>query len=422
MRPLLLTLLALIMGASALPAAPRHALLLREAGAAAQQGDMPAALAKLEEAATLRPDYPRIQLNLARVYTALNRPGDALAALNRVAAMGLQMNVEADPGLVALKESPEFQAVAARLSAGPAVPAPTDATSFLLSDITGIIESCLLDPVTLEWYFGDVRNRRVWRLEAGSGSLKPFTHDDDRLDGVFKIALSPDRKTLWAATASLGVMTGPDNEDGKRSALVAIDFATGRVRDRFPVPGDGHKHLLGDFVLASDGSLYATDSFSPVIWHLAAGGTALEPWLQSDEFLSLQGIAFSADAQSLYVADYANGIWRVDPATKAVSLLVAPAHATFFGIDGLYTVPDGILAVQNGVNPQRVLHITPAASGASTTRVFALGQPAMDDLALGHVANGRFHFVGNSGWALFDPPPESPPAPRDVVIYSVPAE
>ena len=438
MRPCLLPLLLLV--ATTLSAAPRHTTLLREAAAAAKEGDNATALARMEKAAKLRPDYPRVQLNLARLYAALQRPDDALAALQRLADMGLHLTIAADPGLASLKEMPRFQTLAQRLAPEAMGKETSDEAAFSLTDATGIIESCLVDPETLLWYFGDVRNRCIWKRDVSSDTavLKKFTHDDDALDGVFKLVLSADRKTLWAATATVGAMSGPDAEDGKRTALVAIDFATGRVRARFPVPDDGRKHLLGDFVIAADGTLYATDSFSPVIWRLPAGGTALEPWHESDEFLSLQGIAFDAAGQNFYVADYANGIWRIDAATKTPSLLTAPTNATFFGIDGLYTVPGGLLAVQNGVNPQRVLRIEglPVASGLGptsttrssqattlqnpsvTARVVAQGRPAMIDLALGQVFNGRFHFVGNSGWALFDPPPATPPAARTVMIYS----
>jgi hypothetical protein len=401
-------------------AAPRHAELLREATAAARAGDLAAAVPKLEEAASLRPDYPRIRMNLARAYAALGRSDDALDALERLAAIGLQLNLAADPGLAALKDLPRFQALATRLAAGPAPVGSGDEAAFALTDVTGIIESCLVDPVTLLWYFGDVRNRCIWVRDVGTGAvlMRKFTQDDDALDGVFKLVLSTDRQTLWAATATVGVMTGPEAEDGKRSALVAVDFATGRVRARFPVPDDGRKHLLGDFVIAPDGTIYATDSMSPVIWRLPPGGSDLEPWLESDEFLSLQGIALDPTGRILHAADYANGIWRIDAAARTPALLTAPADATFFGIDGLYTVPGGLLAVQNGVNPQRVLRIQPAADGPSPARIVAAGHPAMTDLALGQVFNGRFHFVGNSGWALFDPPPATPPAARTVTILS----
>ncbi len=423
MRSLAILILAFTL-ALPLSAAPKHSTLLREAGAAAKAGDNATALAKMEEAAQLRPDYPRVQINLARLYTALQRPEDALAALQRLADMGLQMNVAADPSLAALKDLSRFQTLAAQLAATPAAVGSADEAAFTLTDATGIIESCLVDPETLLWYFGDVRNRCVWVRDVSSGTavLKKFTHADDALDGVFKLALSADRKTLWAATATVGVMTGSDAEDGKRAALVALDFSTGRVRARYPVPADGRKHLLGDFVIAADGALYATDSVSPIIWRLPAGGTTLEAWLESDEFLSLQGIALDSTGKHLYVADYANGIWRIDAATKTPALLTAPANATFFGIDGLYTVSGALLAVQNGVSPQRVLRIDLQPEKTPLVRILAQGRTHMTDLALGQVFNGRFHFVGNSGWALFDPPPTTPPAARTVTILSTALE
>jgi hypothetical protein len=423
-----------------LAAVPQHILLLREATAAANAGNHAAALAKMEAAAGLRPDYPRLLVNLAHLYATLQRPDDALAALQRIADMGLQMNVAADPDLSSLRDLPRFQTLAIRLAAEAPGKGADDEAAFTIADVTGIIESCFVDPETLHWYFSDVRNRCVWHrdVRTGVGQLKKFTSDEDTLDGVFKIALSPDRKTLWAATATVDVMAGSDAENGQRSALVAIDFATGRVRARFPTPTDGHKHLLGDFVMAMDGSIYATDSMSPVVWRLPAGGEALEPWIESDEFLSLQGIAFDTTGQHLYVTDYANGIWRIDSATKSISRLTPPANTTFFGIDGLYSVPGGLLAVQNGVNPQRILRIalspvgsslattSPARSGQGPTlhgqilsvRILASGRPAMTDLGLGQVFNGRFHFVGNSGWSVFDPAPAKPPAARTVTIYS----
>jgi hypothetical protein len=404
-----------------LVATPKHAYLLREAADAAKAGDQATALAKLEEAAALRPDYPRIQLNLARTYAALERPDDTIAALQRLAGMGLIMNVATDPAFAALKDSPAFQAVAKQLARGPA-PNPAGDVAVTLPEATGIIESCLFDPGSQTWYFGDVRNRCIWQRDARSGALRKFTSDEDALDGVFKIALSPDRKTLWATTATAAVMTGDDAEDGKRSALVAIDFATGRVAARFPATGKGVKHLLGDFIIADDGTLYATDSIYQAIWRLPPDGKELEVWLENTEFVNLQGLAFSADGGTLFMSDYANGIWHIEVATKALALLTAPANATFFGIDGIYAIPGGLLAVQNGVLPQRVLRIEPAPDGPSSARVVGAGRPGMTDLSLGQVLNGRFNFVGNSGWALFDPPPDTPPAPRSVTIYSIPAD
>ncbi len=397
-----------------LSAAPKHIALLKDAAAAMKAGDNPTALAKLEAAAKLRPDYPRIQLNLARLNAEAGKTDDALAALDRLAAMGLSLNLAADPALAPLAGLPRFKEITSRLVANATV-ARGELAPLRLKGVTGIIEGCLCDPATGDWYFGDVRNRCIWKRGA-DGALRKVTDDAEQLDGVFKLLLTEDRKTFWAATASVGAMAGPGaDEEGARSALVAFDFASGKIAARYPTPADGRKHLLGDFILAPDGALYATDSFAPVIWRLPPGGTQLGAWLENDDFLNLQGLAFSADGQSLFVADYSNGIWRIDVATKAAALLPAPANATFFGIDGLYAVRGGLLAVQNGVSPQRVLRIDPA-TGA--TQAVAGGYPAMTDLSLGTLADGRFHFIADSGWALFDPPPAKAPPARELTVYS----
>lgn len=411
-RSLLFSCLAL-----AAHAIPPHVALLKDGLAAAKAGDTDTAITKLEAAAKLRPDYPRIQLNLARLYARAERTDDSVAALQRLAGMGVAVAATMDPTLAPLQEVPPFQTVFAQLAAPRAQVGDVSATS--LDGVTGILEGPLVDSKTGAWYFGDVRNRCIWRHRDGD-MLRRFTADADELDGVFKLALSADGSVLWASTAAVGVMTGAAAEDGSRSALVAFDFATGRVRSVHSVPTDGRKHLLGDFLLTADGAAFATDTLSPVIWHLSPGGKTLEPWLESDDFLNLQGLAFSPDGKVLYVADYANGVWRIDVATKEKSLLVAPPNATFFGIDGIYAVPSGLLAIQNGVNPQRVLLISPATGAEpSPARVIVAGHPAMTDLALGTVDGNQFRFIADSGWALFDPEPATPPAPRTVTVYSI---
>lgn len=397
-------------------AAPPYTALLKEASAAVKAGDMVTALARAEEAAKLRPDYPRLQLNLARFYADAKRPDGALAALQRLADMGVRIN-PADPGLAPLQDLPRFRELAARFTA------PVDEVGLVsrtsIDHITGILEGLLVDPTTGAWYFSDVRQRCIWRREE-SGLVRKFSSDADELDGVFRLALSPDHRTLWASTATVGAMGGAPAPEGSRSALVELDAATGRVRARHAVPDDGRKHLLGDFTFAADGAIFATDSFSPVIWRLPPDGAAPEVWLQSDDFLNLQGIVFSPDGKALYVSDYSNGVWRIDATTKETMLLTAPPNATFFGIDGLAVARNGLVAIQNGIEPQRVLLIKPAPAGQpSAARVLAAGHPAMTDLSLGVITGDRFRFIADSGWALYDPPPPNPPPARAVTVYSV---
>ena len=403
-----------------LRAEPAQLPLLREAAAAAKTGDNALAVAKLEAARTLRPDYPRVLYTLARAYAAAGRPDDALAQLRVLADMGLQFPIARDEALASLRQQKDFPVLAQSLAAGAVGPDAKDEAAWAVTDADGILEGLACHPATLEWYFGDVHNHCVWHrdVSSGTGRLKKFSVDADQLLGVFGLKIDEKRNVLWAATAALPEMKGYAAADRGRAALVELDLATGRVRRAFPVPADGREHVLGDLLLAPDGGVFTSDSAAPVIWRLPPGGTRLEKWLEHTDFVSLQGMAFSADGRNLLIADYANGLWRIDVASRAVALSRAPAHATLFGIDGIYAVPGGLVAVQNGVNPQRILRLTLAADGAvAGARVLKAGHPAMSDVTLGQVVNGRFHFIGNSGWSLYEDPLATP-APRTVTILN----
>ena len=425
-RVLVTLLVALFVITAIALAEPSHRRLLREATEAAKANDLPAAIEKLEQAARFAPDYPRVHFNLARLYTAQQRPADALRSLRTLADMGLVFAIEQDPAFTSLKDSRDFAAVVAAFTANrrPVAPAGADEAAWAITEVTGIIESVATHPTTLENFFGDVRNRCIWYRDTSgaSGVLKKFSADTDGLDGVFAVKFSADGRTLWATTSALPQMAGFTEADKGRAALVAYDYATRKLRATYPLPADGREHVLGDFALAADGAVYVTDSTTPAIWRLATGGEALEKWAAYPWFVSLQGATFSTDGRALYVADYANGIWRIDPATKEAVLLKAPTGSTLFGIDGLYAAPGALIAVQNGVNPQRILRISLDDRGeAAAVRVLAQGQAAMKDAALGQIVNGRFHFVSDSGWELFGQP-SATPAPRTVTILTVPAD
>jgi len=399
-------------------AEPAHRRLLREATEAAKANDLATATEKLEQAARFAPDYPRVHLNLARLYAAQQRPADALRSLRALADMRLVFNIAADPAFAALKESPEFAALVSSFAANAGPAGAADDSSWAITDVTGIIESVATHPTTLENFFGDVRNRCIWYRDTSgpTGVLKKFSADSDGLDGVFALKFSADGRKLWATTSALPEMAGYTAADKGRAALVAYDLPTRKLIRAYPLPMDGADHVLGDFALGPDGAVYVTDSTTPAIWRLAPGGDTLEKWAAYPWFVSLQGAAFSADGRALYVADYANGVWRIDPATKEAVALKAPAGSTLFGIDGLYAIPGALIAVQNGVNPQRILRLDLDTSGHTTgARVLLSGHRDMIDAALGQIINHRFYFVGNSGWGLFEKSGATPTA-RAVTI------
>ena len=394
--------------------------LAREATAAAQAGDNGDYLAKMEQAVALRPDFPRMQVNLAAAQLAAGRPAAALATLEQLAKLGLNSPVEKSPDFAALRGRKDFEAVVKKLAAN-AHPRGDGEIVFSLREVTGLIEGIAWRAKTGEFYFGDVNARAVW-VRGKDEILRRLTPEGDELFGVFGLVIDEERGALWAATSAVDAMRGFTPDMDGTAALAEIDLASGAVRRVLPVvrrPGDRQSHVLGDLALGDDGTVWITDSGGPTLWRLAPGGAALEPWVESDEFLSLQGIALLGGVA--VVSDYASGLLRVDLAARTVQRLAPPPDTSLIGIDGLALTPEGhVLAIQNGLRPNRVLRIEldGAAEAVTAVKVLESGHITMASPSLGCIGpGGDFYYIGNAGWSRFENTDAKPTAPRLVPIF-----
>ncbi len=416
--------LVLLFAASAFLRADEPAIvtarkLARDGTAAADAKDYPEYLAKMEAAAALRPDYPRLLVNLAAAQALTGKADDAIATLTRLAALGVNSPVEKSDEFAALRDRDDFKAVTAKLASN-LVPSGAGEYAFMLPDMTGLIDGIAAREKTGEFFFGDVHLRCVW-VRAPDGKVRKFSEDGaGDLLGVFGLAIDEANGTLWAATTALPAMQGYTKDLDGVAGVAEFDLASGKLRRVVRLPADGKQHVIGSMTLAPDGSLFLPDSGEAVLWRLAPGAAAPEVFLESPEFLSLQAMAVTPDGKAAVLSDYANGLLRLDLATRTLSPLPTPPDTTLLGIAGLTWAPDGTLfAVQNGVRPKRILRLTLDATTTAVTQV-TVSESAhltMADPAQGCIAGGYFIFIGNAGWSRFEGADVKPTAPRPVPIF-----
>jgi len=405
--------------ASAATPANEARRLMNESAATLERHDPAGALALVEKAVALRPDHPTYLVTLARLQAMTGHPRDAVAALDRLARMGLSVSVDDDRAFAALRDSPDFQDVARRLRVNRG-PLGAGRVLFELPAMTGIIEGITHRAATGDYFLGDVRHRCVWQRRP-DGSARRFSPAEAGLFGVFGLAVDEARGSLWAATTAVEEMEGFRPAERGRAALVEFALADGSVRRAAALPTDGANHVLGDLTVAADGTVFATDSLAPVIWRLPPHAAQPERWLESEEFHSLQGIAVTRDGRTLLVSDYGNGLWAIDRSTRAVRHLAAPPDTTLMGLDGIALASDGcIVGVQNGTDPRRVVRLWIDLGPGRVTRLAVLerGHPAMADPTLGTLVEGRFVFVGKAGWDRFAARGAEAGQPRAVPILA----
>lgn len=366
------------------------------ATAAHRSGDNPAFLENIKQADALRPNHPRLIYNLARAYALNNRPEESVKVIKRMISMGLFYRFEADPNLKDLGQ--EKLDYIKKIAEDNAKPVNASTKAFTIPDKEFIPEGITYDPVTKRFFVSSIHKAKIVAIDT-AGNVTDFSTAADGLWSVSGMQVDAKKRILWACTTAFPQMKGYTPLMKGRSGIVKYDLNTGKILKKYVL--DGGEHALGDLILDSKGNVYATDSLGGGIYRIGKDDV-LEVFVKSDLLVSPQGLALTSGDKAMFVADYAKGLFKVDMATREVIQLKVDGNVTLLGIDGLYTRSGGsLLAIQNGVNPQRLIMvgIDPAGTVRATVTREA-NHPDFMEPTLGVMVGNDLYYVANSQWPL----------------------
>jgi sugar lactone lactonase YvrE len=208
------------------------------------------------------------------------------------------------------------------------------------------------------------------------------------------------RGVLWAASHGAHSMIGYRSAHEADGAY-ALALADGKIVRRV-VFADRETHLSNDLGVASDGTVYLTDSAGGGLYRIPPDRDELELVVPTGTFGYPNGLALAGDDR-LYVAD-ALGIALVSFDTRTVHRLTAPPGVALGGIDGLVLEGNRLLGVQGSLGKPRIVAITVDGDRATGLTVLensaALDQPTTTCVwqgALYTIANSQIDAIGPDG-------------------------
>ena len=341
--------------------------------------------------------HPVIYLGLAGGYAQLSDKAQAIAWLDRYAALGIVAPIEDDPDLQPLRATPEFQAVL-KIFTHSLRPTHRSKVGFQLAETRFIAEGVAYDPDTGDFFVSSILQKKVVRVKR-SGGVEDFVAGRKELAAVLGLSVDSRSHSLWVATSSI-----PELKEGAPRTPPGVyqyDLRDGALLAGHTLD-DSEPHVLGDVVPGPDGRAYTSDSASGGSVYVTAPGGHLEEFAGSGLFRSPQGLCFTPDGRTLFVADYVRGLFSIDVRSRQSFKLDRPTNVTLTGIDGLYFHHGALIATQNGVNPNRVLRIALAAAspGQPQRRIAAVtvlesNNPQFQEITLGVVARDTLYYVAN---------------------------
>lgn len=335
---------------------------------------------------------PDAMLELAR---ADARDGDSRAAIQQLAAiaqMGVtQTNVAALRDFSSLHGRVAFRDILRDMSVN-ARPISHSQRAFVIADAGLLPEDLTYDPGKGEFLLTSAREAKIVAVAPG-GRMSTFARAPD---GWPMLAIKADasRRILWATEVALTGFRSVPQRDWGRSVILEYDLRTGRLLQRIEGPPASQ---LGDMTLSPAGDLLVADSNKGGLYLLRHDDQRLVR-LNTNEFVSPMTPAFISPDQAL-IADYARGIALLDLGTGRVEWVAMADKYALEGTDGLYWNKGRLIAIQNGLAPERVMSFSLDGSRAriSAQETIESGTPNLDPTH-GVVVAGSLYYIANSGW------------------------
>ena len=225
--------------------------------------------------------------------------------------------------------------VIALASLGPPVGAQTRA-EITIND-TGVQAENLTSSQDGSVYFGSTSKGTIYRAAPGASQAEPWIQASTAgLSNVLGVLADDKTNTLWVCQNNTGGRGGAPVVG--QTALRSFDLKSGAAKGMYPFPSNGG--VCNDMAVASDGTVYATESFGNRIHRLRPGATALDVWIADPQLAAIDGVALLADG-AVYANTFLSGrLFRIPVNADGSAGTMVPIETSI-----PLNRPDGLRAV-----------------------------------------------------------------------------
>jgi hypothetical protein len=372
--------------------------LRREAIESFHKQDYRAALEKLIEADRRVPGNPSTIFRLAVTYCHLGQQAAGMQQLRRLVRMRTHFALNEEAAFAELGKTIEFRQLVEAMEKLRSEKSFRAKPVFRVADPTFLPEGIAYDPKTRSLFLSSVYYRKIVRFDS-KGKLTDFiAPGQNDIWSISGIGVDAVRRVLWACSNRFEGSEGYTSGMQKQAALYAFDLDTARLKVHYSMQESGDDHFCDGITLSPNGTVFLADSAGLIIYQLKPGGEKLHVLVGSDAGISPQGLSLSRDGRILYASDYLSGLYAIGMSSGKISRVKEDPPDSLAGIDGLVACGKDLIAIQNGIQPNRIVMLKMSADGMTVkaVKLLEVNHPLFGEPTLGVVVNDSLLFVANN--------------------------
>lgn len=358
---------------------------------AAALGAQDAERQRLESLLARSPRDAVLLFHLAAHHAAAGRRDTTLALLDAMQRAPGGLDPSFNRTFAPLYGDSGFQRIVGRIrAANPPRVRSTSAYTIAEADLHP--EGIAFDPVSRALFVGSFKGKVVRVDSAGRATDFAYVSRPEAPRVVVGVRVDIQRRHLWAAVDDPRAFADATVHGG---ALMQWDLTTGALVAGYR----GREGAFNDVVIAPNGDAYTTNTITGAVWRVHDREFA--EFLPPGTVPEANGIAISPDGQSLYVAGW-HDIVRVDVATRRTRALTAPPGVVTASFDGLYWYDGGLIGVQNGLHPGRVVRLMLAGDRITRADILEQYHPRFGGMTTGALDGASLLYLLNTQSRAFN--------------------
>ena len=331
------------------------------------------------------PDRGAVLFYIAATYALLKQPHAAVENLKECIALKEGFDPIGEPAFAGLRDSKDFQALTEQVHKD-FPPISNAQLAFTSAEKDLIPEGLAYDPAQDVFYLSSLHLKKIVAISS-YGEFSDFVPANRyKLLPVLGIRTDPSDSAVWSASWL----------DNGKTELLHFD-KSGTLLGRFSLAADGRKHGFNDLVVLRGGDVLVTDTADHKVYRFDAKPQSFHEIKLARELLEPNGIALTADGNTVYVADQL-GVLRLDLKTGESAEVNPGPHNTVSGADGLYWHDQKLIAIQNGIGSPRIAVFQLADDGLHVTKTTVVEYRSKFSVlpTTGALDGDDFYFIVNS--------------------------
>jgi len=367
------------------------------------QHDLQRFIWALRRITELMPNSGELRLQLAVAYARNDDKTNAYDTLIRMQMQGFAYDIAKDPRFEPVHGTKVWDYLVANLQAN-AKQFGEGKTAFELAKGDHLYDALAWDAKRGQLLVGGAREGKVQLVDPKTGMLSDFITADanNGLLGVDALAVDAAHGKLYVGSSATVIFKGFSADNGGRAGVSEFDLASGKFLKNYTFAKSEGAHRLSALVVGKDGQVYAADGSRKQLFKLDGG--ELKVILSNPKLSYISSIALSGDGHTLYMADFALGVFGFDLTKGQAFELTHSSNLVLGGIVGMHWFDGTLAIVENGMVPKRVMRLQLSADGRSIESAMPLdaAQPSFDELGAGTVAGDKLYFFSNREDGLYD--------------------